>query len=174
MKIVTDKINMGKTMSFDDFANKVLGKNETKTASAEPVIKTAAAKEEGVEKKKFQVVENKPEFDGEQKESDKEAKSAPVTKVAKEEKENPFAKKDKEEDEKEVKESCGETVAEASANKTNIKSAGKAPVSNEKSSKITKKYVKIANLDPKNKAFVHEFFSKIYGKDYADALVADR
>jgi hypothetical protein len=35
-------------------------------------------------------------------------------------------------------------------------------------------FVKIANLDAKNKTFLKEYWRQIYGDDYADALVADK
>jgi len=44
----------------------------------------------------------------------------------------------------------------------------------EKKSETKKQFVKVANLDGKNKAFLRKFWRQLYGEEYVNALLADK
>jgi hypothetical protein len=70
-------------------------------------------------------------------------------------------KKEDEEDKKEEKEASAKEEDEEK--KEDEKEASEEP-----------QFVKIANLDAKNKAFLKKYWKQLFGEDYANALIADK
>ena len=117
--------------------------------------------------------------------SDKEEKEAKVEEKDKEEKEAEVKEEDKEE--KEVKE-AGKTERgkrdgtgpfEGSAQKEisdegKRKQRGEKCPNEEKEASKKVEFVKIANLDEKNKGFLKEYWRQLFGDDYVNALTADK
>ena len=65
-------------------------------------------------------------------------------------------------------------IVKAAAAKKTQKTAAKEEKPAEKATKVAgPNWKKIAKLSPQEKQFVVDFFSKLYGKDYVDALVTD-
>jgi len=55
------------------------------------------------------------------------------------------------------------------------KSDGDGEIKEEdKKAEIKKQFVKVANLDGKNKAFLRKFWRQLYGEEYVNALLADK
>lgn len=120
----------------------------------------------------FKATEDKEETEdkeAEVKEEVKEAKAKEEEEEEKKEEKEAQCKKTEEEkkegkEEKEEKEAqCKKTDEEEEEKKED-----KEAVVDEK------KFVKIANLDAKNKAFLKKYWKQLFGEDYANALIADK
>ncbi len=137
------------------------------TAHSEAQVKKAALEDlpEAVQDK----IKGKKTDDSDDSDDSDEEKEAKVDEDDKEEKEAKVDEDDKEEKEAKVDEDDKEEK-EASAKCEECKCD---PCECKKASKKVE-YVKIANLDAKNKSFLTEYWRQLFGDDYVNALVADK
>ena len=140
------------------------GESETKEAQCEPKkddeekeTKEAGKLPEALEEHKF----TKKEEEKGAKAEEKEEKEAETKDDKKEEKE---AKAE----EKEEKEAKAEEKEEKEAETKDDEKEEK------KEAEEKTEFVKLANLDAKNKAFLTEYWRQLFGEDYVNALVADK
>ena len=217
---ITNRISTGKGRSFDEIVADFRAKEEVKTASAGPEVKTAeqeeadssgqldveplhqegesttmpkngpSAKTEGKEKEKAAKADTDPEKEGEDSEQPKwegkqennnepkveeEAKGGSAKAETKEAalEDLPQEVQDKIKGKDSSDEEDNEEEAEEKEDETSDEEA-KEEEKEEKEAKEEIKFVKVANLNAKNKEFLRKFWTKLYGEDYVNALLADK
>lgn len=71
-------------------------------------------------------------------------------------------------------EKCGKPCGQCSCEGMEDKKDCSASEAKEDKKASTKQFVKIANLDSKNKTFLRKYWTQLFGSDYVDALLADK
>lgn len=200
MKFVTNSISLGKPTTFDDIIKKVASQGEQsmkKEASvAEPQVKEAKKKEKDEAESSGQ-----PEAEGKLTNDPKVEKEAagfmcekcnkPNFKCECEKGEKKDEKKDAK-DEKEAKAAAPKKQASGKNEDEKAESSGQLDVEplhqkgeSVKPSAITDKnkkteaaqgpkFVKVAKLNGKTRAFLKDYWSRLYPADYAEAMLAEK
>jgi len=153
VRFMTDSIKVGKGPSFSD----IIAKMKKASSSEQPVVKTAAAKED-----KEADSSGQPEA---------EAKLTNKPEVEKEETPKKGTKKAKDGDEAPT---SGQTDVEPLHQKGESVKPSAVTTENKKTeASNTAKFVKVAKLNTKTKTWLKAYWSNLYGSDYAEAMVAD-
>lgn len=184
MRLVTNNIKTGQGRTFEEFRRDILSK-KTKVASqqeeaegsgqleVEPLHQEGESTEmpkKGPSAKKEPSAKKASSTCGEcncepcECESKKEASADEEGKDSG----HPKAEEKCHNNPEETKEASEEFVEEAKETKEEDKDE------ETKEASCEKRFVKMANLDEKNKNFLREYWRKLYGDDYVNALLADK
>jgi len=187
MKFVTNCIQTGKGKSFDDFVASVLKKEVKVASTAEEVVKIAEEEEaessgqldvEPLHQKgeSTEMPKKGPSAKKEAKSSEKdEADSSgqPEWEGKKENNNEPEVCCEKGGSSTETTKAAGSECCETCKKPSGLCKCKKEEGEKEKEAS-GRRFVKIANLDSKNKAFLRKFWGKIYGEAFVNALLADK
>lgn len=204
MQLITNRIHTGSPGRFEDFIKKFREENQVKTASSKEEVKVAAEQEEADSSGQLDVEPlhqegestTMPKAGPSAKKDDGEKAAAADTDPEKEGKDSGQPKAEgsekftndpkvpsKEEKgggtKEEVKE-AGNLPEALEEHKFKKKDEGDEEEEKEDKDKEEKEaekkpqFVKWANLDSKNKAFLTKYWKQLFGDDYVNALVADK
>jgi hypothetical protein len=203
MQFITNRIRTGNGKKFEDFVRDLTQpKKEVKTASAEKVVKTAEQEEaessgqldveplhqtgESTEmpKKGPSAKKEDCECKGKEKEAkvvkqDEEADSSGQPEWEGQQKnindpEEPSKEEKAGSAKKGTKEAAIEDLPKEVQEKITGKKVDEEENDPEKKASTGPRFVKLSNLDSKNKAFLSKFWKQLYPAEYVDALLADK
>jgi len=160
-----------KKAAIEDLPQAVQDKIKGKKEDTDETDKDAKVEEDDKEEKKAssccETCEDDPC-------SCKDSKCAKTEDKDDEEKEAKTEDKDDEEKEAKTEDKDDEEKEAKTEDKDDEEKEAKTEEDEEEKKEASVKFVKIANLNAKNKGFLREYWTKLYGEDYVSALLADK
>lgn len=165
MKFITNSIRTGKTKSFADLIS------EYKKSNA-PRVKVASSSKEKIVTAESEKDEADSSGQLEVEPLHQEGESTPSPSKKKEVKKAKDAC-DKDNENKTDAEDSEQSSWEGKKKNNNDPQAGKHRDGDQKKAQ-SNRFIKISNLDEKSKDLLRKYWSKIYPKDFVDAMLADK